>query len=119
MTSAGHLADSLARQGKFAESEKMEREVLAVSKRVLGPVHTDTLHTAGNPAASLGRQGSDDDIQGGSISDAPEKPVISIASTSAGEPASKKAKQSSNHAPPGRTRWAEGGQVGGGGGGGG
>jgi len=59
-----------------------------------------------------------DDIQGGSISYAPEKPGISIASTSAAEPASKRAKQCSNRAPQGRSSGAEGEQGGGGGGGG-
>jgi uncharacterized membrane protein YgcG len=65
-----------------------------------------------------------DDIQGGSISYAPEKPGISIASTSAAEPASKRAKQSSNRAPQGRSSGAageqgDGGAAGGGGWGGG
>jgi hypothetical protein len=93
----------------------MEREVLAVKKRVLGADHPDTLSTAGDLAASLAGQGSVDDIQGGSITSAPEKPGISIASTSAAEPASKRAKRSNNRAPEGRSSWAEGEQGGGGG----
>ena len=66
----------------------MEHEVLAVRKRVLGAEHPDTLSNAGDLAASPAGQGSIDDIQGGSISYAPEKPGISIASISAAEPAS-------------------------------
>ena len=69
-------------------------------------------------AASLAGQGSIDDIQGGSISYAPEKPGISIVSISAAEPASERVKQSNNHAPQGRSSGAEGEQGGGGGGGG-
>jgi hypothetical protein len=48
---------SLSRQGKYAEAEKMEREVLAERKRVLGAEHPDTLTAAGNLADSLKRQG--------------------------------------------------------------
>ena len=76
---AVNLPASLLLQGKYDEEEKMEREVLALS-------------AAG--------QGSVDDIQGGSISYAPQIPGISIVSTSAAEPASKRAKQS-NRAPEG------------------
>ena len=94
----------------------MQREVLAVGKRVLGAEQPDTLSTAGDLAASPAGQGSDD-IQGGSITSAPEKPGISIASTSAAEPASKRAKQSINRVPEGRNSGAEGEQGGGGGGG--
>ena len=39
LIAAGNLAASLARQGKYDEAEKMEREVLAVRKRVLGADH--------------------------------------------------------------------------------
>ena len=46
LSAAGNLAASLSRQGKYAEAEKIEREVLAVSKRVLGAEHPDTLTTA-------------------------------------------------------------------------
>ena len=35
LTAAGNLAASLSRQGKHDEAEKMQREVLAVRKRVL------------------------------------------------------------------------------------
>ncbi len=60
-------------QEKYDESEKMDREVLAVRKRVLGADHPDTLSTAGDLAASPAGQGSVDDIQGGSITSSPEK----------------------------------------------
>ena len=55
---------------------------------------TRTRHATyrGHLAASLARHASVDDNQGGSISYALEKPDISIASTSAAEPASKRAK---------------------------
>ena len=86
----------------------MEHEVLAVRKRVLGAEHPDTLSTAGDLAASPAGQGSIYDIQGGSISYAPEKPGISIVSISAAEPASERVKQSNNHAPQGRSSGAEG-----------
>jgi len=76
-----------------------------VRKRVLGAEHPDTLSTAGNLAASPVGQGSVDHIQGGSISYAPEKSGISIASTSAAEPASKRAKQSNNRAPARPQQW--------------
>jgi hypothetical protein len=116
LSTAGNLAASLSGQGKYDEAEKMEREVLGVRKRVLEADHFDTLSTAGrcsppallafvplalvgDLAASPAGQGSVDDIQGGSITSAPEKPGISIASTSAAEPASKRAKQSNNRAP--------------------
>ena len=39
----------------------MEREVLAVRKRVLGDEHPDTLMTAGNLALSLSGQGQYDE----------------------------------------------------------
>ena len=42
-----NLATSLYRQGKHAEAEEMQREVLAVRKRVLGAEHPDTLSSFG------------------------------------------------------------------------
>ncbi len=36
LTRASNLANSLADQGKHAEAEEMQREVLGVRKRVLG-----------------------------------------------------------------------------------
>ena len=61
LDAAGNLAVSLSDQGKFDEAEKMQREVLAVRKRVLGAEHPDTLSTAVNLAASLKRQGKHDE----------------------------------------------------------
>ena len=54
---ASNLALSLSDQGQHAEAEEMQREVLAVQKRVLGAEHPDTLTTASNLARSLSRQG--------------------------------------------------------------
>jgi len=63
LSAANNLADSLARQGKYDEAEKIEREVLAVMKRVLGAEHSDTLTTAGNLADSLSRQEKYDEAE--------------------------------------------------------
>jgi hypothetical protein len=98
----------------------MQREVLAVKQRVLGAEHPSTLSTAGNLAEFLKSQGRYDEAEkmerevleyrgrSGCITSALEKPGISIASTSAAEPASKRAKQSINRAPEGRSSGAEG-----------
>jgi len=61
LNTAGNLALSLNRQGKYDEAEKMQREVLALRNRVLGAEHRDTLTAAGNLAASLNRQGKQDE----------------------------------------------------------
>ena len=57
ISASENLADSLSHQGKYAEAEEMQREGLAVSKRVLGAEHPQTLTAAGNLALSLKRQG--------------------------------------------------------------
>ena len=57
LAAASNLANSLDSQGKHAEAEEMQREVLAVRKRVLGAEHPDTLTTASNLASSLSDQG--------------------------------------------------------------
>jgi hypothetical protein len=56
---AGHAArpETVSSQGKHAEAERSEREVLGVSRRVLGEKHPDTLGSASNLALSLARQG--------------------------------------------------------------
>ena len=41
------------------ECQQMEREVLAIQKRVLGPDNTDTLTTASNLAISVSQQGKE------------------------------------------------------------
>ena len=61
LTAAVNLAYSFLRQGKYDEAVAMQREVLAVSKRVLGAEHPDTLMTAGNLALSLSGQGKYDE----------------------------------------------------------
>ncbi len=57
LTAAGNLALYLFDQGKHAEAEQMQRELLDVQRRVLGPEHPDTLITMGHLALSLGAQG--------------------------------------------------------------
>jgi tetratricopeptide (TPR) repeat protein len=57
LIAAGNLASSLRAQGKYAEAEAIDREVLGVRQRVLGPEHPDTLLTAGNLASTLDAQG--------------------------------------------------------------
>ena len=52
-----NLATSLLRQGKYADAEAMEREVLGVRKRVLGEEHPDTLTSASILASFLSDQG--------------------------------------------------------------
>ena len=42
---------------KHAEGERVEREVLVASRRVLGDEHPETLTSAGNLALSLSEQG--------------------------------------------------------------
>ena len=46
-------AANLSKQGKYAEAEKMQREVLVARQQELGADHPDTLETAGNLADSL------------------------------------------------------------------
>ena len=78
LDAAFNLAASLSDQGKHDEAEKMEREVLAVRKRVLGANHSDTLSTAGDLAASPAGQGSVDDIQSGCISSRPKSLALAL-----------------------------------------
>jgi hypothetical protein len=59
----GNLASSLSSEGKYDETEKMEREVLEVKQRVLGEEHPESLITAGNLADSLTRQGKYDEAE--------------------------------------------------------
>ena len=47
------MASALRGQGKYAEAEKMERDLLAAQQRVRGARHPDTLKTAGNLARPL------------------------------------------------------------------
>ena len=57
LAAAHNLADALSHQGKRADAEEMQREVLAMRKRVLGAQHPDTLTAASNLAISLSHQG--------------------------------------------------------------
>jgi len=105
--------------------------VLAVRKRVLGEEEEEEEATDGEDDESEeegekggglgrgrrrgrggGRGGASRHVEyrgrSGCITSALEKPGISIASTSAAEPASKRAKQSINRAPEGRSSGAEG-----------
>jgi hypothetical protein len=51
---AGHnLAWCRRSDGQYADAERIGREVLAVTRRVLGEEHPDTLTSAGNLATSL------------------------------------------------------------------
>ena len=52
-----NLAVSLNSEGKHAEAAEIQRAVLAVRTRVLGPEHPDKLTTANNLAICLSRQG--------------------------------------------------------------
>ena len=52
LEAACNLADALGRQGKFAEAERMQQEVLDLRRRVLGPEHPNTLATVNNLASS-------------------------------------------------------------------
>jgi hypothetical protein len=63
LTTANNLAASLSDQGKYAEAERIEREVLVARKRVLGPEHPDTLGDANNLAMSLSNQGKHVDAE--------------------------------------------------------
>jgi hypothetical protein len=46
LTVASNLALSLSGQGKYADAERIGREVLGVKRRVLGEEHPDTLNSA-------------------------------------------------------------------------
>jgi hypothetical protein len=56
LRSANNLARSLSNQGKYAEAERIHREVLGARRRVLGEEHPDTLKSACNLASSLSGQ---------------------------------------------------------------
>jgi hypothetical protein len=57
LASAHDLASSLSGQGKYADAERIHREVHGVQKRVLGAEHPHTLASASNLAMSLTKQG--------------------------------------------------------------
>lgn len=51
------LAWALVQQGRLAEAEKLERTVLDIQRRVMGPEHNDTLGTMGELAFTLCQEG--------------------------------------------------------------
>jgi tetratricopeptide (TPR) repeat protein len=57
LTSMNNLANSLRRQGKYAEAEALDRQTLQLMETVLGKEHPDTLTSMNNLANSLRRQG--------------------------------------------------------------
>ena len=57
LCAAGNLASCRRRAGQFFEAERIEREVLAGSRRVHGEEHPNTLTSAANLAQSLSCQG--------------------------------------------------------------
>jgi hypothetical protein len=59
LLSAKCLATYIMHQGKHAESEAIQREVLGARKRVFGAEHPHTLAIAGDRALSLMHQGKD------------------------------------------------------------
>ena len=50
LTVAGNLSRSLSGQGKYADADRIERQLLEVQKRVLGAEHPSTLTSAANLA---------------------------------------------------------------------
>ena len=55
--SAGNLADALRDDGRYADAEKVQLDVLATTNRVLGEEHPDTLMSAANLASTYSKQG--------------------------------------------------------------
>ncbi|HEY1263664.1 MAG TPA: serine/threonine-protein kinase, partial [Terriglobales bacterium] len=50
------MPDGRERQARFAEAEKLQREQLELSRRVMGPEHPNTLGSMGNLASTLADQ---------------------------------------------------------------
>jgi tetratricopeptide (TPR) repeat protein len=63
LKTASNLAMSLSHQGKRADAERIQREVLGAQKRVLGPEHPDTQTTANNLSTTLSYQGKHADAE--------------------------------------------------------
>ena len=57
LCAALNLAQCRLRDARFADAERIQREVLGVRRRVEGEEHPDTLASAGNLALSLSHQG--------------------------------------------------------------
>jgi hypothetical protein len=63
LSTANNRAMSLSCQDKYADAERIEREVHEVQKHVLGAEHPDTLTSAKNLATSLSKQGKHDSAE--------------------------------------------------------
>jgi tetratricopeptide (TPR) repeat protein len=63
LSTAENLAMSLTGQGRFADAERIHREVHGVQKRVLGTDNPETLASAANLAHSLSTQGRYDEAE--------------------------------------------------------
>ena len=57
LAAAHNLGNARDKDGKYADAERINREVLGVERRVLGEEHPETLTTASNLAQSLSKQG--------------------------------------------------------------
>jgi tetratricopeptide (TPR) repeat protein len=57
LTSLGNLASTYHNQGRWAEAEALNVQVMETHKRVLGVEHPDTLRSMGNLASTYGSQG--------------------------------------------------------------
>ena len=57
LAAADNLAHARKGQGRYAEAERIIRQVLGVRRRVLGEEHPETLTSANNLASSLAHQG--------------------------------------------------------------
>ncbi len=51
-----NCAATMHDQGRVAEAEALQRQVLEIQKRVSGPEHLETLHSMGNLAATMREQ---------------------------------------------------------------
>ncbi|PVF95039.1 hypothetical protein CPB86DRAFT_739370 [Serendipita vermifera] len=51
------LSSTFHEQGKWNEAEMLDRDVLAMCQRILGPEHPDTIHASTNLASTLHEQG--------------------------------------------------------------
>ena len=63
LAAAGNLADARDGDGQYAEAERINREVLDATRRVLGEEHSSTLKSANNLASSLTCQGKHADAE--------------------------------------------------------
>ncbi len=57
LASKHNLADTLGRQGRYAEAERLERETLEASRRVLGPSDAATLRSMASLAITVENEG--------------------------------------------------------------